>query len=74
MGLPQRFERVRFAAGGAAEGAVAVVTTAPEGEACDVLVVDADGRVLMALEGYRTAGLPQTLPEALVSPLAAALG
>ncbi|NNL67176.1 MAG: SDR family NAD(P)-dependent oxidoreductase, partial [Myxococcales bacterium] len=72
MALPEGFARVRFAGDGEIAAACAVVRVS--GEAADAVeVVDADGRVLVRLEGYRTSVVPQSLPEALVAPLVAAL-
>jgi hypothetical protein len=73
MGLPRQLDRVSFAPGSEARAAVAVVTPVG-GDAFDARVVDADGNVLVTLEGYRTVAVPQSLPEALVEPIRSALG
>jgi hypothetical protein len=73
MGLPQQLDRVSFAPGSEARAAVAVVTPVG-GDACDARVVDADGNVLVTLEGYHTVAVPQLLPEDLVEPIRRALG
>ncbi|MDH3687673.1 MAG: SDR family NAD(P)-dependent oxidoreductase, partial [Myxococcales bacterium] len=70
MGLPRSIARVRLGSG-AAQGACAVVAAREPGSAADVVVVDADGRVLLELEGYATVALPEPLD---APPLRAALG
>jgi hypothetical protein len=38
------------------------------------VVIDAEGRVLLRMEGYGTAALPAEVPEALRAPLRDAVG
>jgi hypothetical protein len=61
MGLPFGFERLELLrpANGEVESA-AVVRPRPEG-GFDVEVADVEGRVVLALEGYRTSALPGTV-------------
>ena len=64
LGLPSRIDRVVFPA---CDAPTAPVTALVEraGDAYDATVVDADGRVLLAVSGYRTMALPGELPESL---------
>ncbi len=66
LALPARLERVRFfgAPGEAAGWRAQVRTLAGGGVSCRV--ADADGRVRMLVEGYRTVDLPEPIgPERL---------
>ena len=71
---PSRIERVVLS-GPREEGTLEarVRSHSPEGP-FDVVVVDGDGAVRTALEGYATATLPVDLPEAQRAPLRDALG
>jgi hypothetical protein len=74
MGLPQHIAKVRITAD-AAEGPGprhAVVKPLDDGS-FDVQVVDAGGRVLVQLEGYATALLPDAVSEAERAPLREAM-
>jgi acyl carrier protein len=52
----------------------AVATPDPEGEAFGATVVDASGRALVRLRGYRTVALPEALDAERAAPLRAAFG
>ncbi len=69
MGLPYGFERLLLLhpADGEVESAAVVQTRA--GGAFDVEVADVEGRVLLALEGYRTSPLPGAVRAAGFAPL-----
>jgi hypothetical protein len=74
MGLPQRIERV-WIASDASEGPGerhAIVSPRDDGS-FDAHVVDEAGRVLVRLEGYATARLPEPVPSALGAPLREAM-
>ena len=74
MGLPSRIARVRlFGADESGRLAACVRSERPEGP-YDARVVDARGKVRVALEGYETASLPQELPASLRQPLRIGLG
>jgi len=70
LGLPHRIARVSLA-GDASErgGPFHAVATAREDGGADAVVVDAAGRALARLEGYRTVPLPEAVDEALRAPL-----
>jgi hypothetical protein len=70
MGLPQHIARLRVAAPGrAAQGPGHAVVTPRDDGAFDAHVVDAEGRVLVEMEGYATAALPVALDADAVAPL-----
>jgi NAD(P)-dependent dehydrogenase (short-subunit alcohol dehydrogenase family) len=74
MGLPLRVARVRaLRAPGAAGGRLYAVVTPGPGGAFDARVVDADGNVYLAVEGYRTVELPDAASAALLEPFRAAM-
>jgi hypothetical protein len=62
LGLPQSLDgAVVYERGGGAEKHLplfALVTARDDGRVFDARVVDEEGRVYLALEGYRTVGLP----------------
>jgi Polyketide synthase dehydratase N-terminal domain len=58
MGLPFGFDRLELLRAGDGEVECAAVVHPRDGGAFDVEVADVDGKVLLALEGYRTAALP----------------
>jgi hypothetical protein len=60
MGLPHRIARIRFGSG-EERGACAVVAPRDPGGPADVTVVDESGRVLVALEGYATVAMAESL-------------
>ena len=71
MGLPFGFRRLELA--GAADGEVESIALArPAGDGIfDVEVADARGRLVLALEGYRTAALPGVVAGDAFAPLKA---
>jgi hypothetical protein len=73
MGLPTHVDRmVRFE--GAEDGGELFAVVHPQGDDCvDAEVVDASGRVLLRLEGYRTTALPGGLDPDTLAPLRAAM-
>ena len=76
MGLPHRVERVRaFRAPETATGRLhAVVTPSASGDGSyDARVVDADGNVFLAVEGYRTVELPGAASAGQLEPFRAAM-
>ena len=76
MGLPLRVERVRaFRAPETATGRLhAVVTPSASGDGSyDARVVDADGNVFLAVEGYRTVELPGAASAGQLEPFRAAM-
>jgi hypothetical protein len=64
---------MRFAGAGATGPLHAVVTPREDGRGVDAEVVDAEGRVRLRLEGYRTIELPAPLDEEAVGPIKAAM-
>ncbi|MFO7768765.1 MAG: SDR family NAD(P)-dependent oxidoreductase, partial [bacterium] len=75
MGLPSRIDRLEFFGSVEEEGGewTALVRAAdPEGFGAEV--IDGSGRVRLRLSGYRTAALPDTLPEELLAPLRYVVG
>jgi hypothetical protein len=73
MALPQHIDQITVLTG--AEGAwsrlEAVVT--PAGEGFDAAVVDPDGRVQVALKGYRSVALPSDIDPELLAPFRSAV-
>ncbi len=74
LGLPMKIGRVRFAGNGTdgTEPIAAVVRM--EDDMWAASVVDAGGRCLVDLSGYRTIALPRPLDDELVLPLRRAVG
>jgi NAD(P)-dependent dehydrogenase (short-subunit alcohol dehydrogenase family)/acyl carrier protein len=68
MGLPNAVERVELFAPVEQEGAAAVVAANGEG-GYSATVVDAEGRVLARLVGYRTIALPDVADATALAPL-----
>jgi hypothetical protein len=73
MGLPSRIERLVFFGAREPAGATARVRPRDDGNGFDAEVVAPDGALLLRLEGYHTATLPEAIDEALRRPLALAL-
>ena len=73
LGLPARIERVVLSPS-QGEGPAFARLAAEGSGAVDVEVVDKEGRVLVAIEGYATEALPQALPEAVTERLRKGLG
>jgi hypothetical protein len=72
MALPSHIQRIRFFADGdAGAGLRATVRPLDEGAGFDAAVADSDGRLQVALEGYRSSQLPGALDEDSVAPLKA---
>jgi hypothetical protein len=71
FGLPASVGRVRFPAdpAGAEQPVRAVVRPVEDGASFDAEVVDVNGAVLVAIEGYRTVELPGVLGPAAVAAL-----
>ncbi len=74
MGLPYHIDRVNLLrdANGGNGGLQAVVTPASDGSFAS-RVVDAEGNVLLTLQGYRTMELPEAIDAELLKPLQSAL-
>ena len=72
MALPTRIERAIRYAGADDPGRLWAVVTPRDG-AVDAEVVDADGRVRVRLEGYRTIALPGGPDDAQIAPIRAAM-
>jgi hypothetical protein len=73
MGLPSRIERVIAWGAGEPEGATARVRPRQGGTGFDAEVLGPDGRLLLRVEGYDTAQLPEAVEDAPRGPLSAAL-
>jgi hypothetical protein len=74
MGLPYHIDRVnllRDANGG--NGGLQAVITPESDDSFDARVVDAEGNVLLTLQGYRTMELPETIDAELLKPLQEAM-
>jgi hypothetical protein len=71
MALPHGLESVSvFCASEATQAPVyAIITPAPEPDAVDADVVDAQGTILVRLKGYRTIALPGTIDTAPLQAL-----
>ena len=70
MGLPARLGRVEVLGdGGASAGRLTAVVHHRGAGPFDAVVVDETGNALVRLEGYRTAALPEELPEAALRRL-----
>ncbi|MDJ0868430.1 MAG: SDR family NAD(P)-dependent oxidoreductase, partial [Myxococcota bacterium] len=74
MGLPTRIARLTLPGAGLplGPGLCALASPCPAG-GYDAVVVDAEGRVRVRLEGYETTGLPVALDEDAAAPLRAAM-
>jgi hypothetical protein len=74
LALPQRIAAVEALAPPATDEQRAVAVVTPrDGKGFDADVVDAGGRVLLRLHGYRTVALPSPLEADKVAPLKAAM-
>ena len=74
LGLPQRIASVETATPLAGEGAHAfAVVTPKDGAGFDAEVIDAAGRIVLRLRGYRTVALPGAVASDTVAPLTAAM-
>jgi hypothetical protein len=74
MGLPYHIDRVnllRDANGG--NGGLQAVITPKSDDSFDARVVDAEGNVLLTLQGYRTMELPEAINTELLKPLQEAM-
>ena len=71
MALPTHIDRVEYRIGASEEGAKAVVTPVDGG--FDAVVVNAKGKGLVRMSGYRTVQMPAPLAEELAAPLRAAM-
>ena len=70
MALPTHVDRVTRYAGAGDPGVLwAVVTPKGDGQGVDAEVLDADGRVRIRLEGYRTIELPGGVGEDVLTPI-----
>jgi hypothetical protein len=75
MALPMHLDRVVPYAPAGDAAVVAIVRPRHEGDTTvvDAEVVDAEGRLLVTLQGYRTSAMPAGVPEELAAPLRAAM-
>jgi len=74
MALPQRIAAVEALAPPANDDQPAVAVVTPrDGAGFDADVVDAGGRVLLRLRGYRTVALPSPVDADKLAPLKAAM-
>jgi len=67
MALPSGIRRVWWHGGPVDSGTIRAVTSPAEDGTVSADVVDTEGRVLVHLEGYRTADLPASLPDELAA-------
>ena len=75
MGLPHQLDRLRILDSPAnAKGRLFAVVTPNASGGFDAQVADEKGNVYMALEGYRTAALPEAVAPELLKPLQSAIG
>jgi hypothetical protein len=76
LSLPAGIQRLELLAdpAGAALPLIAVAGRDPEGGTFDCAVLDADGRVVLRLNGYRTSPLPASLPDDIRGPLGDVMG
>ena len=71
MALPTHVDRVEYRTESGEEGTSAVVTAGQDG--FDAVVVDAKGKGLVRMTGYRTVAMPAPLADDLAAPLKAAI-
>jgi hypothetical protein len=74
LALPQRIAAIEALAPPASDaGAAVAVVTPRDGDGFDAEVVDARGRIVLRLRGYRTVALPSPLEADKVAPVKAAM-
>ena len=73
MALPMHIDRVTVGAGRPSDDRAATAVVTPREGAFDATVIDGDGTVTVAIEGYRTVQLPGALDGDAIEPLREAM-